>query len=101
MFDIVRVVRAYEQPAEVESEPVGDERAEVDALRPLRFIAWDRAYVVAEVLEHWSQDRAWQIGDPSVTRPIWYWRVRAMGRSMAIVVLREDCGTWHVVGVED
>jgi hypothetical protein len=95
-------MRAYEQPADVESEPMGEERPEVDALRPARFAAWGRVYVVAEAIECWSQDRPWYVGnEPGTTRPVWYWRVRAMGRSMAIVVLREDCGTWHVVGVED
>src|ERR1051325_3165732 len=75
MFEYCSMVRGYEEPAECESEPVGDEREEGDALRPVRFIAWGRTYVVAEVIESWSQDRPWYIGnEPGTTRPIWYWR---------------------------
>jgi hypothetical protein len=37
----------------------------------------------------------------SITPPLWFWRVEALGAREAIVVLREDVDVWHAVAVED
>ncbi|MEV4163145.1 hypothetical protein [Nonomuraea dietziae] len=90
-------MRRYDEPAQADTEP-----GEAGSVRPLKFHAWRRTYLVTEILRYWSEDRQWwkpgASDDPS---PIWFWRVRAVGTRQATVFLREDAGTWTVVGIED
>jgi hypothetical protein len=95
-------MRLYNRSAEVDCEPVGAEVELVDGHQPTRFTAWGCDYLVVEVQSCWSRDREWWVADdPGEVRPLWFWRVKARGTRDAVVVLREDCGVWHVVGVED
>jgi hypothetical protein len=91
-------MRRYQELAEVEAQPQSDGSA-----RPLKFRAWNRDYLISEVLDYWCQDRQWWVrgADPEALRPVWMWRVKALGTRQAIVILRDVDRVWHVIGVED
>lgn len=82
----------------MQSQPQDDGGA-----RPLRFRAWNNDYLVTEVLESWCKDRAWYEpgADANALRPVWFWRVEAVGTRKAVAILRDVDHVWHVVGVED